>query len=450
MARIRIKHPRPREGQTKLQLLQIAAGQNIFLAGVHVANDALIAVTATEKDADKLLAKNTVDLLSAQDFNPIIPFEVRCHRSIICHHVDDLVYGNSEEDIKKEVTREQTWAKIIRVTKFPNRMWKANTFKIEMEESNMTEKAEQNGLLMFRMSITSHQIRREQYTPLLTCLKCYKIEDHNTKDCRTPPEYKICSECGNPGHTHRECTSQEKKCINCGENHRTMAMRCKIRKEAIKAKEEEKKAESSRTPHSYSTAAAKPIANEPNSSLLNSLSSDSPLTKYFVGMLHAHFLNSIEPGSYQRHFSEFAKLNKLQDVVWPENIPSQRILQNIMPSTTTPAVNEDETSDNNPSEATVNSSASLDTSTTSSVETSTSTSSVDSMAEVDIENMNSPTHQENLQQASKPNSKQKPPQNTQHTNSPTTLNTRANTRKTHTTPGPNKHNVPPKNKNHTT
>lgn len=471
MPRIRIKHPRPREGQTKLQLLQIVAEENIFLAGVHVANDALIAITATEKDADKLLAKKTVDLLTAQDFTPIIPFEVRCRRSIICHHVDDVVFENSEEDIKEEVVKQQSWAKVIRVTKFPNRQRQNNTFKIELEESNIAEKAEGSRLLMFQMSITPNQIRREQYTPLLTCLKCYKIEDHITKDCNMPPDYKICSECCSPGHTYRECQSQVKKCINCGDNHRTMAMRCRTRKEAIKRKEVEKKsAESRKSNQTYSSAAAKPGANEANTALLSSLPSDSPLTKYFIGMLHAHFLNSIEPGSYQRHYSEFAKLNKLQDVIWPPNIPSQKILENIMPTTAMFAAAAATSSTNVPSHVNENSNAANNDN--NEVNTSTQ-SSVDSMAEVDIENMSSPSHPENHQQESQPPenhqqesqppNRQQSPHNTQHTSlssvTPRDTRTRRHSKQLphsipllnhQTTQGPRNQDVRPKTKNNPT
>lgn len=46
---------------------------------------------------------------------------------------------------------------------------------------------------------------------------------------------KVYSECAQEGHIHRECPNKNNpKCINCGENHRALSGKCKIRKEVTK------------------------------------------------------------------------------------------------------------------------------------------------------------------------------------------------------------------------
>ena len=47
-----------------------------------------------------------------------------------------------------------------------------------------------------------------------------------------------CSECSAVGHRWTECKSQVKKCLNCQGPHRTLAMACPKKKEAIKNKRE--------------------------------------------------------------------------------------------------------------------------------------------------------------------------------------------------------------------
>lgn len=82
------------------------------------------------------------------------------------------------------------------------------------------------------MLIPPHQIK-ETYTQVITCMKCYKMEDHYTNQCTKPRDYKICSEYGELGHTWFTCLSKEKQCINCWDEHRTLAMRCPERKKYI-------------------------------------------------------------------------------------------------------------------------------------------------------------------------------------------------------------------------
>ncbi|MPC69443.1 hypothetical protein E2C01_063668 [Portunus trituberculatus] len=135
--------------------------------------------------------------------------------------------------------------KIDSVFKFPN----SKTIKITFTQAVYAQKSKEHGLKLFSMKIPHHQIQQEKFYHIQTCYRCYEIEAHLTKDCHKNEDYKICSECAEEGHTWRNCDKEKKSCINCGENHMTLSMRCRLRKEAIKKKREGEKEKSNILPN---------------------------------------------------------------------------------------------------------------------------------------------------------------------------------------------------------
>lgn len=109
---------------------------------------------------------------------------------------------------------------------FPNAIVKRNTLKIEFETVSMADKATRQGLRVFNVSIAPHQIDKELYNKVNFCMGCYVIEEHNTRQCLKPIGYKVCSECSSTEHTWITCNTEKKKCLNCGETHRTLAYKC--------------------------------------------------------------------------------------------------------------------------------------------------------------------------------------------------------------------------------
>ena len=97
------------------------------------------------------------------------------------------------------------------------------------------------GLLLFNLSHPAHNICKENFVKILIFFKCYQLEDHPTSSCPKSKDYKICSLCASFEHIHRECTSSNRKCINCeeGNNHSTLAMSCPFRKQVSKKKRQE-------------------------------------------------------------------------------------------------------------------------------------------------------------------------------------------------------------------
>ena len=139
------------------------------------------------------------------------------------------IYNQPTKEIKDELVAENSWIQegIESIFKVP----RTKILKICMNQTAAAKKATEAGLLAFYMRIPPTNISIEEYIPIFTCMRCYKIEDHPTYRCQHPREYKACSECASIEHTWRECTATEKKCLNCHGAHRTLANKCPLRKD---------------------------------------------------------------------------------------------------------------------------------------------------------------------------------------------------------------------------
>lgn len=315
MARVKVKHPKPRELETRTKLLETLSKHQIFATKIIPTDDSLIVLTSDTIEAEKIFGSRCNTELLNQNFNPLLPPEIKASRTIIVTRLDDYIYNNTEEEIKEELAQNNSWIEdgIIEIYKFP----KSNTLKITYDQQEKATKTTNYGLLMYHMRVPPHQIQQEEYINLQTCMRCYILEDHHTNQCPKLPDFKICSECGAEGHQYRTCNIQTKKCINCGGPHRTLAMKCPIRKKAIK----EKRLTRTNTAITYSKAAQQPIVQQQQIHIDKDLSA-----KILTCMLHAHLMNIGNPGTYEKVLSETLTLNNLPVIKIPEVPQSAKIL----------------------------------------------------------------------------------------------------------------------------
>lgn len=315
MARIKVKHPNPREPETRTKLLETLSKHQIFATKIVPLDDSLIVLTSDTIEAEKIFGSTCNSELLKQNFAPILPPEIKARRTIILTRIDDYIYNNSEEEIKEELAQNNSWIEdgITEIYKFP----KSNTLKITYNQQEKASKSTNNGLLMYHMRVPPHQIKQEEYVNLQTCMKCYKLEDHHTNQCPQNPDFKICSECGTEGHQYRTCNNQIKKCINCGGPHRTLAMKCPIRKKAI----QDKRMIKTNTDITYSKVAQQPIMQHQPTQI----DKDMP-AKILSCMLHAHLMNVGNPGTYEKVLTQTLTLNNLPAIKIPEVPQSAKIL----------------------------------------------------------------------------------------------------------------------------
>lgn len=242
-----------------------------------------------------------------------MPPELKAQRTVIFHRMDDIIHLSRPQDIQVELMREQTWAKVTEVYVFP----KSPTIKVTFTTSEMARKAVTGGLLMFSISVAPHQITREVYTPLVTCNRCQEVETHETQDCPKPDDYKVCSLCASKEHTFKECNSDLRRCINCGKDHSARAMRCPVRKKALKEKEERiREARDSRATYATAVSATDSTPRQDNPFNLKGL----------ICVFHAHMVECAQPGTFQATLSRSLAMNNLPDVKLPPNPPSKDII----------------------------------------------------------------------------------------------------------------------------
>jgi hypothetical protein len=114
-----------------------------------------------------------------------------------------------------------------------------HVIKLTCGDTTQTERLLRDGLFIFHTRIPPSNIEQEKFTPIQICFKCYKFEAHPTNKCTSTTT--ICSECGQTGHRHFDCTATKKTCLNCppdNNNHRTLAPSCPYRKKTIRDKEQ--------------------------------------------------------------------------------------------------------------------------------------------------------------------------------------------------------------------
>ncbi len=233
MARIKIKC-RPNTKEKKLKLIEILCSREIEISRIITANDGFAVVTVNEQNADNIFIAEVRQELALHDFAPVMPPELKAQKSVIIPRVDELIYDWSIIEIGEEFLRKNTWIgeELENVYKFPN----SPTIKLTFTQTKLARKCTEIGLKAFNISIPPHEIKLENYIPIKCCMRCYNLEDHFTSECPKSRDYRVCSECSTEGHVWHQCKEEQKKCLNCSENHSTLAMKCIKKKEIIKEK----------------------------------------------------------------------------------------------------------------------------------------------------------------------------------------------------------------------
>lgn len=269
------------------------------------------AVTDTEDTIDKLISNKAIQSFAKINLSPTIPPDLRAKRTVFVRQVETTAGGQAADNIKLDLEKNHPWLKINAIIKIKDY---THVFKIICNETQMATKILETGLLLFNTRITPRQCEREQYTHLLICFKCYKMEDHPTKDC--PSNKTICSECAQEGHTFRECTSNYKKCTNCRNDHRTLAASCPYRKQKIKEKELQTTHQTNKDQFATYSEIAKAAIRETTPNVIH-LTSKTHL-KMTALILEAHIASLSGQQNYGQILSDSLKRNFDIDTVFPD------------------------------------------------------------------------------------------------------------------------------------
>ena len=153
---------------------------------------------------------------------PVPSPKITAERTVFISRLSRHVGDRPAIEIQNEIIRANPNINNIQVHKIKHYY---HIIKVVCEDTETADAFIRDGLYAFHTKIAASQCKKEQYTELKTCFRCYKFEDHFSSDCKATQI--ICSECAQIGHTHRDCHAVEKRCINCppGQNfHRTLAL----------------------------------------------------------------------------------------------------------------------------------------------------------------------------------------------------------------------------------
>ena len=250
-----------------------------------------------------------------------MPQKVRAKRTVFLRQLDRFVGSHTIEEIKGEIEDKNDWANNVTVTKIADY---THILKVEFETIEAAEKAQSGGLNMFYMFVSPSQISADDFINILTCFKCYAFEDHPTKECQVTDTR--CSECAATGHRWNECQNTTKKCLNCSGPHRTLAMACPIKKEAVKQRREAnetRKQDAQMRP--YSDIVKKTVQQCQSPPPTQIILGNEQSYKVMTCVIHAHIVNLASPGSYEKELNRMLTLNGLPTVKAPPDAPSKEL-----------------------------------------------------------------------------------------------------------------------------
>jgi len=334
--RIKIKITNGRPSPSKREaLLQALFDAEIRTLRIITAHDHFLIICQDERNAEALFTTHCIDQLKEKGFEPLMPPELKAKLTLVLKQLDRELVKETPEAIKEELERNLPDTQIGNIYIMKNRY----LIKIQFTDHQTAAKIQEKGLYLFNIYISPRQIEPERFTTIVQCIHCYRYGHYKNSCPDKEKRLKLCSECGSNTHNFRDCKSQTKKCLNCGEGHRTMANSCPIRKEAMKQtreerakKEEEKKdipikkvAEQTakQTVAATQNAWLKPLIKEikeekekekKEPQIILQLPDDLSVG-IMTALIHAHLQNIMEPGlGYRHHIKKILQKNNLPDL----------------------------------------------------------------------------------------------------------------------------------------
>ena len=211
---------------------------NLTITALITTASGFICETDDTKIVDKLLDSGTD--LAKLGLKCFIPHQLLALRTLLVRHIDEEIGKLSADNIVRHILQHprnlELDLKISHVVKLPG---KTRTIKIITKDNQTAETLASKGFFIGYMKIPTDHIHQEEHAAQVTCYRCYKIGEHNTRDCKQKEQ--SCSNCAQTGHKHTDCPRpQAAQCVNCKRSgktysHHTLALRCPYRKSQVKA-----------------------------------------------------------------------------------------------------------------------------------------------------------------------------------------------------------------------
>jgi len=290
-----------------------------------------IAITDSANSRDLLTSTRGISELKNINLIPTESREQQANKTLFVKRVDSVAGSHTPDEIKTELQKNHPWLEIVNIFKIKQY---THIFKIVCLTTAIADKVLENGLLLYYTRIAPSQITREKFTPIKTCFKCYRVNDHDTANC-TATQIK-CSNCSQAGHTHTQCTTTEKTCLNCpppNNKHSTMYHSCPYRQQQQKISEQQKQQKTvAQTQATYKNIVKTTLEETKSQTQHLTLTSDIHL-RLVACIIEAHVAAFFKTGQYHNILSDNLKKNFDLDMTFsPRNQSELLNLNNIISS----------------------------------------------------------------------------------------------------------------------
>ena len=316
---VKIIDKRPTEPHRHNKVFQTFGKIGVSVKKVHDGKGVFFAI-ANEDSLETILSDESKAIFQDVRFELVPPIEFNSLKTVVVKNLDYMIGSYSDAEIIESIERLNSWAKVEYVYKIPTT---SKLLKVRFQNQQMAQVALQKGINVLHQHIPQWSIEKELFVHLTPCRNCYRY-DHRFKECKAEKKVR-CTYCAGD-HKQNECIANQPCCINCGGQHRTLAAACKIRKELIKQKSGEIRANAcSQSQHrqysSYATAANGSNSTGPKTNSVPGLTKNETketITTIMSAIVFSHYVEAIEPGSFQQNMTKMFKKNGLK----PVNIPT--------------------------------------------------------------------------------------------------------------------------------
>ena len=316
----------------KKELWELLGNMGIQPHRIHDGNNAYF-VIVNQEEVEKILSEKTTQNLMAKDYKVLTPIEHNASKTIIIRRLDAIIDEYNDEELVESLETNNEWLKLEDLYRFETT---AKIIKIRCQSITMVDKAVAEGLFITNQRVKPSQVEREIFIKITPCNNCF-CYDHTTNRC--PHErLTLCSNCGANDHRNKNCKVDIHKCLNCGGPHRTLAATCSVRKNIMKDKRTELRARSrSRTRNIQAGTTTKTTT---DSSYRNAASQGTGaipkmeknemkviVTKVVSAVVYSHYMEAMQPGTFQRNMDEIFKKNGLPRVLFPTEIDTENVME---------------------------------------------------------------------------------------------------------------------------
>ena len=290
-------------------ILKIFRDSNLNCSGLSATNEGFRALFQKLIDVDKLFTDSLLTKLDELNCVPVKPAFLKANRTIIVKFANNFIMDHDECTLLEDINENNSpWLKIGELFKFPS----GKTFKFECASTDMASSCLERGFYVLNLAVNPRSLVLEDSHQITYCYKCYAINDHHSKSCNKPKEFKACSLCGSNQHTFKDCQTTTRKCLNCHGEHSTLSKTCPSFKEAVAVKSCKPTVASIVNPSAQGTSYARqshkqaPINPETSCGL-----GKNEMFRGFMSLLYASALESDLPGSFTNNLAKLLQANEL-------------------------------------------------------------------------------------------------------------------------------------------